>query len=130
MDGFRVAASGIHGLGLYAARAIPRRMKLGELSGELVRLPEGRVAHLARGVVFLVEFTRRVGLDCTRGNAFRHLNHSCAPNCWLRVVGRRVEVYSRGPLPAGSELTVDYGRTQHRGGMACGCGAARCRGRI
>lgn len=78
----------------------------------------------------LVEFSRRWALDLTSGNAFRHLNHSCQSNCYLRVFRRRVEVYSRGPIPAGEELTVDYGETMHRGGMTCRCGAARCRSKI
>ena len=78
----------------------------------------------------LVELDRRWGLDCTRGNCFRHLNHCCAANCYLRVVARRVEIYSRGAIPAGAELTVDYRATPHPGGMACRCGAPRCRGRL
>jgi SET domain-containing protein len=69
-------------------------------------------------------------LDCTQGNHFRHLNHSCRSNCYLRVIRRRVEVYSRGPIPAGTELTVDYGQTMHRGGMRCGCGVPGCRSQI
>lgn len=125
-----VRRSAIHGRGLFAAAAIPRRMKLGELSGELRRLPGARLEMQRRGVIHLVEFDDRWALDCSRGNDFRHLNHSCQANCYLRLVARRVEVYSRGPIDAGAELTVDYGETQHRGGMACRCGLPGCRGRL
>jgi SET domain-containing protein len=130
LAGCRVGSSRIHGLGLYTGTAIPRRRKLGELSGTLRRLPLARQEHQRREVIQLVEFSRRWALDLTDGNAFRHLNHSCRANCYLRVIGRRIEVYSRGAIPAGSELTVDYGETMHRGGMACACGAPRCRSRI
>jgi len=130
MDGLRLGRSRIHGRGVFVRRPITRRCKLGELSGELRRLPQARQEHVARGVIMLVELSRRWGLDLTQGNAFRHLNHSCSPNCYLRTIGRRVEVYSLGPIRAGSELTVDYGETQHRGGMACVCGAPGCRSRI
>jgi SET domain-containing protein len=126
----RVGQSRIHSRGLYSTRAIARRCKLGELTGELRRLPAARQDHQRREVMQLVEFSRRRALDCSRGNAFRHLNHCCQANCYLRVFRRRVEVYSRGPIPAGSELTVDYGETMHRGGMVCRCGAAGCRSRI
>lgn len=126
----RVRRSRIHGLGLFTGEAVGRRRKLGELSGTLRRLPLARQEHQRRAVIQLVEFSRRWALDLTDGNAFRHLNHSCQANCYLRVVTRRVEVYSRGPIPAGSELTVDYGETMHRGGMACACGAPGCRSRI
>lgn len=105
-------------------------MKLGELSGELCRLPGARREMQRRGVIHLVEFDDRWALDCSQGNHFRHLNHSCQANCYLRLIGRRVEVYSRGAIAPGQELTVDYGETQHRGGMACGCGAPGCRGRL
>ncbi len=130
LAGCRVRRSRIHGLGLFTCRAIGRRRKLGELSGELRRLPLARQQHQQREVIQLVEFSRRWALDLTGGNAFRHLNHSCRANCYLRVIRRRIEVYSRGAIPAGAELTVDYGETMHRGGMACGCGQPGCRALI
>lgn len=126
----RVGRSRIHGRGVFAGRAVAGRCKLGEVTGELRRLPGARQDQQRRAVMQLVEVSRRWALDCTDGNAFRHLNHSCRANCFLRVIRRRVEVYSRGPIRAGAELTVDYGETMHRGGMACGCGVDGCRGRI
>ena len=125
-----VRASPINGRGLFAGVALPARRKLGELGGRLVRLPEARRRVERRPKIYLVEFSRRLALDCSRGNAFRHLNHSCAPNCYLRVFNRRVEVYTLRFIGAGRELTVDYGRTPHQGGMACRCGSPRCRGKI
>ncbi len=125
-----VRTSPIHGRGLFAASRVPRRMKLGELSGVLRRLPLIRQTMQRRAVIHLVELSRRWALDCSRGNVFRHLNHCCAANCYLRIVARRVEVYSRRSIPAGRELTVDYGDTQHPGGMPCRCGARSCRARL
>ncbi len=122
--------SPIHGRGLFTLRRIPTRAKLGEISGTLRALPGARHDHQGRAVIQLVELSRRWALDCTQGNAFRHLNHSCQANCYLRVFRRRVEVYSRGPIASGAELTVDYGTTQHRGGMGCRCGVPGCRGSI
>ncbi len=127
---YRLGASAIHGLGLFTVAPIAARRKLGGLSGELRRLPAARVDHQRRTVIQLVELSRRWALDCSAGNDFRHLNHSCGANCYLRIAGRRVEVYSRGRIRAGSELTVDYGQTMHRGGMTCVCGAPGCRARI
>ena len=46
----------------------------------------------------------------------------------MRIHRGRVEVYSRGPIAAGAELTVDYGATPHAGGMACRCGSPGCKG--
>lgn len=126
----RIRRSRIHGAGVFLLGPVAGRRKLGEVTGVLRRLPGARRAQQRRAVMQLVEVSRRWALDCTRGNLFRHLNHSCQANCYLRVVRRRVEVYSRGAIANGSELTVDYGETMHRGGMACRCGAPGCRSRI
>lgn len=126
----RVGRSGIEGRGVFAAVDLPPRRKLGELTGDLVRLPQARRAIEGDARIYFVELSRRWALDCTRGNAFKHLNHSCAPNCYLRTFRQRLEVYTLRQLPAGTELTVDYGQTPHRGGMRCHCGAPRCRGRL
>jgi uncharacterized protein len=123
-----VRASGIHGRGIFAAGALPGRRKLGEVTGRRVRLPEAREAVVRQPRIYLVELSRRFALDCSTGNDFRHLNHSCRPNCYLRVAHGRVEVYSLAAISAGTELTVDYGATPHEGGMICCCGAPACKG--
>jgi hypothetical protein len=130
VPGLRIGRSRIHGRGLFTTIAIPGRRKLGELTGKLRRLPGARRDHQGRAVIQLVELSRRWALDCTHGNCFRVLNHCCRANCYLRVFRRRVEIYSRGAIAAGCELTVDYRSTQHRGGMACRCGQSGCRGRL
>lgn len=122
------ARSALHGRGLFARQTLPGRRKLGELSGELVALPRAWNTAAARSRIYLVQVSARRALDCSRGNDFRYLNHSCAPNCYLRVSRLRVEVYTLRPIAPGTELTVDYGETPHRGGMRCSCGAANCRG--
>lgn len=125
-----VRSSTIHSRGLFTLARIPRRMKLGELTGELRRLPQIRIEMQKLAAIYLVELNRRWALDCREGNAFKHLNHSCGANCYLRVINKRVEIYSRRAIPAQSELTVDYRETQHPGGMACRCGAPECRSRL
>jgi SET domain-containing protein len=124
---FAVRRSRIHGRGLFAGSAIPRRMKLGELSGVLRPIREANRDQLHRAVIKMVEVSRRWALDCTHGNHFSLLNHSCQANCYLRIIRRRVEVYSRRPIARGQELTVDYGETMHPGGMGCRCGLPGCR---
>lgn len=127
---FSIRPSRIHGRGLFATERIPRRMKLGELSGVLRPIREANRDHQQRRVIKLVEVSRRWALDCTDGNHFSLLNHSCQANCYLRIIRRRVEVYSRGPIRSGAELTVDYGETMHPDGMGCQCGVPGCRSRI
>ena len=109
---------------------LPARRKIGEVGGRRVSLPRAlrRVERDDR--IYLVELDERTALDCSRGNAFGKLNHRCSPNCYLRVIRRRVEVYTLRAIRAGEELTVDYGVTPHRHGMVCRCGSGSCRGRI
>jgi uncharacterized protein len=120
--------SPIHGRGVFAGMPLPGRRKIGEVTGRLVRLPDARRRVERRAVIQLVELDDRTALDCSRGNAFGRMNHSCAPNCFLRVFNRRVEVYALRPIREGEELTVDYGATPHLNGMHCRCGSPRCRG--
>ncbi|MBL6750320.1 MAG: SET domain-containing protein-lysine N-methyltransferase [Nevskia sp.] len=126
----RVAArrSPLNGTGLFARTRLPARRKIGELSGTLVRLPAAWATVAGARKIYLVQVSARYALECSDGNDFKFLNHSCEPNCFLRVYRRRVEVYALRSLAAGTELTVDYGQTPHRNGMRCTCGAARCRG--
>ncbi len=127
---FIIRPSPIHGQGLFTTKRIPRRMKLGELSGVLRPRRESVKAQQKREVMQIVEISQRWALDCTTGNDFRVLNHSCQANCYLRLANRRVEIYSRGPINAGKELTVDYRETMHPGGMGCRCGVPGCRSRL
>ena len=122
-----VRRSGIHGRGLFAGMDLPGRRKLGELSGRVVGRLAARREIRRHPVIYFVTLNRRDALDCREGNAFKHLNHGCEPNCFLRVRGLAVEVYTLRPIAKGAELTVDYGATPHPGGMACQCGSPKCR---
>ena len=123
-----VRRSAINGTGLFAHSPLPARRKLGELSGQLVKLPQAWRDAEGKPKIYLVQVAARWALDCSQGNPFRLINHSCDANCYLRVFNRRVEVYTRRAVAAGDELTVDYVETPHRKGMRCHCGAANCRG--
>lgn len=122
--------SPIQGRGLFAATDLPGRRKLGEISGRLVRLPQARQQIERAERIYFIELTRTWALECSDGNRFKHLNHSCSPNCYLRIIQKRVEVYTLHPIERGAELTVDYGETPHKGGMRCHCGAPNCRERL
>ncbi len=123
----RVGSSRINGRGIYAAAPLPGRRKLGEITGCLVQLPGARKAIADSPKIYFVELDDQWALDCSDGGPFKHLNHSCEPNCYLRINRQRLEVYALRPIAAGAELTVDYGVTPHAGGMVCRCGAKGCR---
>jgi len=126
-DATVVRPSPIQGRGLFAVVNLPGRRKLGEISGRLVKLPQARRDIETAERIYFIELTDTWALECSEGNQFKHLNHSCTPNCYLRIYGKRVEVYTLRPIKRGAELTVDYGETPHKGGMRCQCGAPDCR---
>ncbi len=122
-----VRKSGIHGRGLFARRRLPKRRKLGEIGGTRVKLPRAWIGVARQTRIYLIELNARLALDCSGDPLFRHLNHSCRPNCYLRIFRNRVEVYALKTVAPGIELTVDYGETPHVGGMSCRCGMRGCR---
>ena len=122
-----IRLSPIQGRGLFACISLQRRRKLGEISGRLVKLPQARKDIESSEQIYFIELTDTWALECSDGNQFKHLNHSCTPNCYLRIIGKRVEVYTLQSISCGAELTVDYGETPHKGGMRCRCGAPNCR---
>jgi hypothetical protein len=125
-----VRTSRINGRGLFACAKLPGRRKLGEINGTVVKLPGAWKQVEKSDKIYLIELNPSQALECSSGNSFRFLNHSCAANCYMRIIRNRVEIYTRRPVAAGTELTVDYGITPHAGGMRCGCGAANCKGRL
>lgn len=128
---FEVKRSRIQGRGLFALSAIPARKKLGELTGEIISQREARRRARASERIAIVEFGDGKALDASRlGNEFKYVNHSCAPNTFMRLFRRRVEFYALRPILPGEELTCNYGETHHAGKLPCRCRSPRCRGKI
>lgn len=124
----KVGRSGVAGRGLFAGASIPARAKIGEFEGEVIGLREARRRARGRAIIAIVELEGHA-LDATRTRrGFRYINHSCAPNTFIRCTPERAEFYALRPIAAGEELTCDYGESQHNGRLRCRCGAARCRG--
>lgn len=128
IDVVDVRRSTIDGQGVFALRRIPARRKLGELAGELISLREARRRAKKLERIAIVEFDDGTAIDASiGGNAFRYTNHSCAPNAYMRIAGRRVEFYSLRAIKPGEEITCRYGDTQHEGTVPCKCGRGKCR---
>ena len=126
----RVGRSRITGMGLFAGTPIPARAKIGEFEGEVIGLREARRRAKGSRIIAIVELEKHA-LDATRtGRGFRYINHSCAPNTYIRCTKDRAEFYALRDIAAGTELTADYGETQHDVKLRCRCGARNCRGKI
>ena len=103
---------------------------MGEFGGERIGLREARRRAKGRDIVAIVELDR-FAYDASVGdNAFRWINHSCAPNTFIRCTPARAEFYALRAIGKGEELTADYVDSHHNGKLECRCGARKCRGYI
>jgi uncharacterized protein len=122
--------SSIDGQGLFTNSVIPSRSKIGELTGELITVPEAWRRARTKNRIMIIELNASMALDVEEGNEFKYMNHSCSPNTFMRVYRGRIEFYALRRIDSGEELTCDYGETHHEGTLACKCGSKNCVGRL
>lgn len=126
-----MAKSRITGKGAYAISGIPAKRKIGDLGGVIISMREAKRLIRNLKVINLVELDDHVALNASANpNDLRFINHSCAPNTFMRVLKNRVEFYALRRIRKGEELSCDYGETHHEGTLPCRCGAGNCRGFI
>jgi len=126
-----VADSRIDGQGAFAAEAIPRHLKIGEIRGQSISVADARIRATRLERIMIVEVSPRKAIDFSKsGDPMRYTNHSCRPNARLSIRQGRVEFYALRPIAPGEEITVDYGQSHHQGKLACRCGAPGCRGNL
>ena len=126
-----VRNSRIYGRGCYALARFPARKKIALYAGEIVR-GELKIERRLRGQAGDIKVIRldadlaidgRVG-----GDATAYINHSCAPNAFMRVVpGEKVAFFALRDIEPGEEITMDYRDPDHP--PVCRCGADNCRSR-
>ena len=133
--------SSIHGRGVYARQLIPDGTHVIEYTGERITKAEAlrreaqrlaRQRHGGDDSVYIFNLNRRHDLDGrTRQNVARLINHSCAPNCRFETIRGRIWIITRRDIPAGDELTFDYGFSFTEWPLhPCRCGGRRCPGFI
>ena len=132
-----VRRSPVHGRGLFALAPMARGSVVGTYEGRRYSSAQASRKHWDDGLTYLFGLSDGTIIDGAEGgNALRHLNHACAPNCEAveyhepnGQLGLRIETLRA--VHAGEELTLDYALQvdpssddQH----ACACGSAGCRG--
>lgn len=130
-----VRVSPIDGHGLFATPDIPAGTVVVRLGGRLVSSAElDRLIRHANAdpdapYVDSTTLYEDCHLILPPGTDVHYGNHSCDPNTW--PIGP-YEIAARRDIPAGEEVTLDYGTTSGAGGfsMDCRCGSALCRGQI
>ena len=70
-------------------------------------------------------------IDAGRGgNLSKYINHSCDPNCIIKINDNKILIYSKKTIKKGEELTFDYRFNKNSFKEICNCGSKNCRGHI
>lgn len=135
-----VRNSPIHGMGVFAARRIPKGTRVIEYLGDRITHKEADDRYEDHDPndnhTFLFIVDRRTVIDAgVNGNAARFINHSCDGNCTSVIEQRRVFIESTREIAKGEELGYDYEIGREKDDpenvdeiFACRCGSPKCRG--
>jgi SET domain-containing protein len=95
------------GKGLFADDEIPKGVCVIEYTGRVIGNKEAEES----GRKYLFEVNAKKTIDGNiPSNRARYINHSCVPNCEAIGPGKKIFIFSRKRITAGTELTYDYGK--------------------
>ena len=129
--GLAIKKSPINGKGCFATVFFPKNHKITEYAGE--RIPQREVMRRARHrrKLRICAVDSYWSIDgSVGGNGSHYINHSCEPNCYLKILYGHILFFARRDISPGEEITIDYVATYHSDKKKCRCGAASCRGTI
>jgi hypothetical protein len=123
--------SAIHGTGGYARKDLTAGTRIIEYVGEKITKSEALVRCEANNE-YIFTLDDEFDLDGNvPWNPARFINHSCAPNCEAEVEAGRIMIVALRDIPAGEELTFNYGYDlEDYREHPCRCGAEECLGFI
>ncbi len=129
--GLTIGESKIHGRGCFAASFFPKGRKIAEYAGEAISGREARRRLKRRRVHRACGVDEDHYLDGARGgNGTHYINHSCAPNSYMKIVHGHILFMALRDIHPGEEITLDYQDTYHPDSKRCRCKAPTCRGTI
>jgi SET domain-containing protein len=128
--GLTVKKSPINGKGCFATLHFQRGRKIADYTGELISEAEAN-RRANRRLLRICAIDTRWSLDGSRGgNGTHYINHSCAPNSFMKILYGHIQFYALRDISPGEEITIDYESTLHSDKKRCYCGAKTCRGTI
>jgi len=129
--GLAVRSSPINGKGCFATIFFHRGHKIAEYAGE--RIARREAARRARGrrKLRICAINSYWSLDgSVGGNGTHYINHSCAPNSYMKITYGHILFMALRDIHPGEEITLDYVSTLHSNDKRCHCKATACRGTI
>jgi SET domain-containing protein len=129
--GLTIRKSHINGKGCFATVLFPRRKKIADYTGERITDAEANRRAARRRILRICALDEHWSIDGSRGgNGTHYINHSCEPNCFMKILHGHVQFYALRDIHPGEEITLDYISTLHSDKKRCSCRSANCRGTI
>lgn len=112
------------GLGLFIENNISKEKFIVEYFGPLLSNEDAD----KKGGKYLFELNKNWTIDgVSRENIARYINHSCKPNCYAEMDGRRVFIYSKRKIQKREELSYHYGKSYFKDWIKpYGCKCVKC----
>jgi histone-lysine N-methyltransferase ASH1L len=137
--GVEVIGTNNRGFGVRACRTFSPGEIIMEYTGEIITEYESERRMIEEysksNNYYLMQFDKGLVIDGTKGSMGRFVNHSCAPNCEVRMMRGADDKAHMGifagdeGVMTGEELTYDYNFDNFGSSkQQCHCGAATCRG--
>jgi SET domain-containing protein len=129
--GVAVKPSRIDGKGCFAVDRFPKGRKIAEYAGEKISRRE--IARRLKGKrrIHICGLNSYWAIDGSRlGNGTQYINHSCEPNCYVKIIHDHIIFFALRDIEPGEEILLDYEESYHSNKKRCDCGAPSCRGRI
>ena len=131
--------SAVHGTGAFAIHDMPEGTVLGSYEGRRFTEEEAKAAEVDWNseLTYLFALSDGSMIDGAQGgNATRHINHSCEPNCEAYEVrldddSLDLRIRTLVAVHKGDELFIDYAlivADEPASAFPCYCQSSRCRG--
>lgn len=116
-----------HGRGVYARRPFRKGEWILNFRGKIYHSRDNpRGLNAARNHFLQIGIDRFLGPSQTPDN---FVNHSCDPNCGVRLQGEEVQLFALRSIKKGEEIRFDYSTTMvfDEWSMPCRCKSSKCR---
>jgi len=117
------------GLGLFAAAPIKKGEFVIEYTGKMLTPEEFEKSNDNKYFFQIDDYWTVDG--SSRENIARYVNHSCRPNCEVRIYAKRIRVWAIKKILPGEEFTYDYGEEYFNEYIKPhGCRCEKCRKKV
>jgi uncharacterized protein len=129
--GIAINLSKIDGKGCFATVRFARGRKIAEYVGEKISRREISRRVKGKRRLYISGVDSYWAIDaCKLGNGTQYINHSCEPNCYVKIIHGHILFFALRDIEPGEEIVIDYIDSYHSDKKKCTCGAPTCRRRI